>query len=517
MNWILDRYLDLWAWFLWPLGKLAAWGFRTADRVKIWLIGDIYKAIVLSPAIMVGIFYVMLFAFAPPTSFVLLGMVIGALLLRRMARGTSGPIMAGLYGEYSGMAGWASIGIAIVTAAQVWLNYHPGVSPAQFADMEARAIDATAALRRAASIQNVLIALGALLALALIARTFKPIIALGALRKTASAVLAIAAVATSFTFVTAADTSIRRDKIMGEIVPRLRGNVETTARARQEIAAMRWASASLASRPRSERVRLLQEIAAMRTGAEALCGRENAAYQRAYDAGTTELALTAEETAAIGAAPTFCDAAKLASIAVRAGVRLRLSSDADFPATHWTQDLGPGAAAPEQLTIAEARRIDAKAAKVAAEAVAARDVVRKTVLDGIAELLGPANAGIVGKVLGPLQDAVIDALALKAEAQLTRWVSAEAPPRITDDAVIAPERAADLAPLSEAHATAATRPFAGDDVAESVWRSIRPAATAELAAQAALVAVAAKAATMRAPRPGAPGAKARPRVRIPRF
>lgn len=516
MTWILDRWLDLWAWLLWPVFRYGdfAWPYR--DRVRIWLISDLYRAFLFLPLIMIGGFYASLFSFAAPTSLFLLAGAAGAVWLQRLSRSARGPIMAGVYGEYAGMLGWASIGLLLVTAAQVWLNFHPGVSPAQFAEIEARTIDATETLRRIASLKNMLIALGVLLVLALIARTFKPIVALGALRKTASALLAIAAVLTSFTFVTAADTSARREKIMGQIVPRLRENVETTARARQETAAMRWTSASLAARPRPERVRLLQEIAAMRAGAEALCGRENAAYQRAYDAGAAELALTNEEAAAIGAAPTFCDAAKLAGAAVRVGVR-STPGEANLTPAHWTEDLGPSAVAPEQLTVAEARRLDTKAVKAAAEAVEARDIVRKTMLEGIGELLGPANAGVVGKVLGPLQDAVIEALALKAEAQLTRWVSADPRPRISDDVVIAPERPAELMPLSEAHASAPGRPFTGDEVAESVWRGLRPAATAELAAQAALVAVAAKAATMRAPRPDAPGAKVRPRARLPRF
>jgi hypothetical protein len=548
MGWVLARYLDLWDWLLWPVRKVTVWAFDRMDRVRIWLIGDIYKVLLFGLIGLVLSPYIGVFGFAPPTSYLLLGAVILAVWLRWVQRAqTHRAIVSGIAGEFSAMLGWTSIGLILVCGIQLWLNGHPGVSPTQFAALEAQAIDATARVRKVASTQNVLIALGGLIVLAVLFRSFKPVVAFGAARKTLSAFLAIAAVLTSFTFVTAAETGARHDRIVRTIVPRLQSQVAEVVEARKETASLRWVASELAQKPRSARAQLLNEIAALDRAAGRICAEEQAAFNQAVAAQMQpDMVIYGNADAQ---AQSYCNVSALVGQALRPAVRASyLAADARVEAglDEWAPDItpekGPLANAvvhydtPSEadISIRELKALDADVQVALTEATEARRVVRGAVVDGIAELLGPEYKGVAGKVVDAIKGVVLETLALRAEAHFTRWAGDVETPKFTEELpearaveephLMEPPRVAqadaELVSLREAHGLPIERSPAqiADDAAAAGWRALRPNGGAITAADAFLAAAAIRAGGIGGVRPGVrPGAPHAPKVRVTRI
>lgn len=541
----LDLYLDLWARFFWPLAKIAGFAWGLADKVKIWLIGDLFRMVLLGMVVIAGGFYAALFMFAMPVSLYLLLSAMLAVAARTYSRRLGGqegpaPIRAGFFHEISSMSAWASVGFILLSGAQLWLNWRETADPVQFAAFEANVLDATAALRRAASFENALIALGALIAAAFLFRTMKPLVVLGTVRQAASAMLAIAAVVTTFSFVTAQAAGERHDRSVGEIVPRMRASLDAAVRDRQETAAMRWAAAELAARPRPVRARLLDEIAAAQARANALCAEERAHFQTAFADAVATNHPGVEAAPAVydpdAAAQNYCDGARLLAEALRPAVHAaRAAADAaeaiEAPDSgEWKNTILEGErpdvvralsqndplAVGSDLSIRELRAGETRLAGIAGEAARARAAVRETLLDGVTALLGPEYKGVAAPVLEALQRAVLNSSALRIENELLSWWKPGAPAaRFTGEGVEVHLGAADdvhLATLSEAHGVPAGRGSAqvADDVVSNIWKVLRPSGGAVGAAEAAVAAaLAARMATMH---PSVRGARVKPRI-----
>jgi hypothetical protein len=534
MTWLLDRYLDLWNWFLTP----ARWIIRGVQgvlaEINIPLIGDFIKVFVLCAGLAVLGIYVGVFSLVAPVSYFLLGTAVAAVLLRWLSRRwiETRPIMSAWFGGLSTLSGWSSIGFLILTCAYGWLIYVvPGqIEPAQFAQYEAIAVDATAELRRYVTPTTALIVVGVMAALTLAIASYKPLLAAGAINRGATAVLSVFAVLASYTIVVSEDSSERHARIVGQIMPHLRENIDATVRDRQEVAALRWITHELSYRAPADRSMLFRALAALQESTQRICAEEQAQFHAAYAvARQAHMEATYEEVEdnSAAAAQDYCNTTHVAAAGMRSLVHVSMAIEAPpVDQTIWVDDVlddvrpelrraaMTGAAGPT-ISIQELRALDARITVTAGEAGRAKAIVRNALLDYAANLIGPEYRGVMGQILDSLQSAVIQRLGTVTHIRFVELWAPRTPTTVLGDEVAVRTRSADveLVRWQDAHPPGAAS--SADDVARAAWNALRPSGGVVMAAEAAVVAAAASALAARGvrARPGAPRGRI-PRIRI---
>jgi hypothetical protein len=550
MQSFLERYIDGWNFIFRPLVLLYAWTRRIQDKVRIWLIGDLIKVLIAIPVFMLAGLYVSIPSIlAPPVSGIALGAIVGAGILRhtaRLAAAEGKPIRSGFFGELAAASGWSSVGLLALTGAQIWLNMNvASADPHLVSAFEARLLDATAGLRSVLSWTNVAIAFGALAVLALIVRSARPVLAAASVRRGLSALVAVGATASSFTFVAAESTRERHDLIADALINDTRSSVQAAWRDQKASAAMNFTAAELQRRPVQQRQIALNQVALAVNAAQDFCVQHLIAFDDAVKAQGLDLSVPSNPTAATDARRHFCDGDAVLGDALSAMARVggdptdviavdRLAGrDILRGASTPLQDAVFGAGGLGPVSIVEARRARIVASEAASEAAKARGVIRGILVEGVTGLLGNQFGGVVGKVVDALAGAVGDRLAQGVETRALQALAQAEPTRLTTEEPapiraeepLPPQRArvladAEFVSLSQAYDLPTTgAAMATDDVLQKCWRARLAAAGAPIGAVEAMAAFAAakaagNAAAMRAAIHGAKGPKRIPRVRF---
>jgi len=539
MAWLLGRYLDFWAWMLWPARAVTRGILGAMDQIDIWLIGDFIKGFLVIVGLMALSIYVLVFSLVPPVSYFLLATAVSAVILRTFSRrwAETKPIISAWFGSLTTLSGWSSIGFLILTTVYAWLNYlaPAQIGAAQFAGYEATIVDATALLRRYVTPTTALIVVGVMAGVTLLTASFKPIFAAATFNRSAMAVLTVFCVLGSYTAVVAQDTSSRHTRIMGEIMPRLRDNLDTTVQARQETAALRWITAEMSFRAPSDRASLLRTLGALYQSAQRICADEQAQFHAAYAVARSqhyEYTYEEVEEDSTAAANEYCSATNVSAEAISSLVRVADVSALEGSGRDlWLEDvlaetspemrrMANTGAASATTSIREAQALDAHVAAAADDAVHARRIVRNALLDYAAAVVGPEYRGVVGQIVDSLQTAVVRRLATVTQVRFFEfWGAPRAGATTLADDFVSPRSnpapEAELIRFEDAHPTYRGA-SAADDVARSTWSLLRPSGGAALAAEAAVAGAAATALAARGLRPNA-GARGARTPRIPRI